>query len=443
MFFGATALLLLGKEGYKSTNNGSATSRTWLVTTCLAFIFMNIIIQVFAQGFLCLLWCVEHDTDNGLDENENRSNMKTIGLKGGDAPEVTELKNMDKFEKGFVFRDVKDAWTMTPKPRIHDIATSPPSPSWYHPPPPPHNTPVDQRDAPNDRKEILRRNRMVSVDPVGAFVGGVRTSASGLDITADDLDMAKKKLRCSFDSTGSTPANTVPKMLPVVFEDIFKEAEDSEKSKAEVQEMISDEYERNKALGSPKGNADQSDKQNGDAPLATHEHSNSDLEEGADDVFLIGTSADDRELPLIEIHAEPQQVQCSSNPQFEELSDSSKRSSTEEDLIANFYGKLDTLKKCGYRPIGQRTLPFASDMCSRPNSIQNSNEEGKLQRESPNTASNLEMTPECPPRLPSSSPPTENLSSNQSVPELFNDISDHCSLNNDIFETDSSQQNEH
>merc|ERR1712226_293508 len=81
--------------------------------------------------------------------------------------------------------------------------------------------------------------------------------------------------------------------------------------------------------------------------------------EGSDDVFVpIGNN----EIISVELHSEPPNNQLLSVSSLAcEASDTSKASTTEEELIDRFYNKLEVLKRCGHKLIDDRKITFSND----------------------------------------------------------------------------------
>jgi len=260
--------------------------------------------------------------------------------------------------------------TITPEPVTQDRATSPPS---FEKQPAILSEIREKRFA----KQLMSRNRMVSDDPVGAFVSG-RSFPVALEITADELDTARKKLRRN---SVDNDKLSMPKILPIVFEDNDEtENKDNCRYSKSSEVNIKDVYTKSqdseilrvnkssseKEILNNHSNEMQSLKSNSEAaPIismkkdSTMYHSTCEIDE-PDDVFMPNFDQN-KEIVSVEVHSEPFNTQLLTSHQTLDESDASKTSSTEEELYDKFYNKLEMLKRCGHKPIDLRMVSLRNN----------------------------------------------------------------------------------
>lgn len=306
--------------------------------------------------------CTSRQGFQGANKRERGNHTKlTVQNAGGDIDENLDLQDKNQFGESLPFRNVKDACTMTSRLINKDVATSPPSPSWRQPPPP--NTPeVEVKNHPSE--EALRRNRIMSVDTVGAFVGGVKTCASCLEITADDLDIAKKKLRNSACDSAGYNLNNVRRMLPMVVEDTIEDNAIEKEDQNELEHELKLKTEEN--LSDCLKLEDQYFVlPDAEEYVPINLQSSNNNGDDSDDVFLSNFTkgtANNKDSPIVELHSEPPPAEQLSLSSFQcKVSDASNASLTEEKLAdMAFYNTPAVSQRCEHRLIDDKILHYST-----------------------------------------------------------------------------------
>jgi len=370
--FGALCLLLVGKDIYdikeKERLSGIKSVRIEISITAMAFIYISILVQVFMEAIFCE-FPKKSLEDPYLSETPEKINVDLAG-NSGDIVRDIELHNKSECLKTLTPNLNTEISTITPQPDTQDRATSPPS---FEKAPAILSELREKKFA----KQLMSRNRMVSEDPVSTFVSG-RTFPAPLEITADELDTARKKLkRNSVDYDKSS----MPKILPIVFEDNDEienkdncrgsKSSEVNKKDAYAKSQDSDILMANKSSSEKEildnhSNGVQSLKSNSEsAPIismkkdSTLYHSTCEVDE-PDDVFMPNVN-EHKEIVNVEVHSEPLNNQLLTSHQTLDESDASKTSSTEEELLDKFYNKLEMLKRCGHKPIDLRMVSLRNN----------------------------------------------------------------------------------